>query len=203
MNSHPSPATPPPPDVAAAMAGDKDAFGRLYRTHYPQLKRIVSARMTGHSHGEVDDIVSEVFLKAWKRIGTYQWTGTNFQAWLTTIAINQVIDHFKSSRVRHVTASTDLLPDDPDPSPGPEEEAITSLHNARISEVLKQVLPRLTKTQRQCLELRFYQGLDVAETSIRMGIHKNAVKAQQHRATRTIKRLLQQQATRTNTAPPA
>jgi len=49
---------------------------------------------------------------------------------------------------------------------------------------------RLGDDQRECIVLRFLQGLSVAETAAVMGRNEGAVKALQHRAVRRLAMLM-------------
>jgi RNA polymerase sigma-70 factor, ECF subfamily len=95
-------------------------------------------------------------------LGSYRGTDATLGAWLVTIARNLVTDHFKCGARRH-----EVTTDDPQPglstAPTPEEAAISSL----TSDSLIRSLDDLTEAQRDCLILRFIQGMSVAETAIR------------------------------------
>ena len=52
------------------------------------------------SHPLAEDLTSETFLRALRRITDFTWQGRDFGAWLVTIARNLVADHFKSGRYR-------------------------------------------------------------------------------------------------------
>ena len=69
---------------------------------------------------------------------------------------------------------------------GPEEAVLQSLTNAELLTVVQQ----LSEDQRECVVLRFLQGLSVAETAAAMGKKDGAVKALQHRAVRRLGMLL-------------
>ncbi|TMK13439.1 MAG: RNA polymerase sigma factor, partial [Actinobacteria bacterium] len=74
--------------VRRAQDGDRDAFGDLYRTHLPAISRLVRFRLGT----EDEDAVSEVFLRAWRGLGSYRDTGVPFAAWLYGIARHVAID---------------------------------------------------------------------------------------------------------------
>ena len=67
-----------------------------------------------------------------------------------------------------------------------EEQALLALD----MEALREALGKVTKLQRQVVELRFIAGLSLAETAGVMGRKENAIKALQHSALGALRRLL-------------
>lgn len=169
--------------VRRAQAGDTDAFGQLYDRYVEGIYRFCYHRVSSVSLAE--DLTSETFYRALRGIGGFRWQGRDFGAWLTTIARNLVTDHYKSGRARLETVS-DELPERDDQDPGPEEAALTLLTN----EALGQALHRLPAEQRDCLVMRFLQGLTIAETAEVLGRSDGAVKQLQLRAVRNLAKWL-------------
>jgi RNA polymerase sigma-70 factor (ECF subfamily) len=169
--------------VAAAQAGDPEAFGQLYDRYLDLVYRYVYYRVGSKALAE--DLVSETFLRALRRIGTFEWQGRDFAAWLITIARNIIADHFKSGRFRLEVSTADMLDADR-ATDGPESEVLDGITNASLLEAVK----RLNGEQQECVVLRFLQGLSVLETAQAMGKTEGAIKALQYRAVRTLGRML-------------
>ena len=168
--------------VLRARAGDTDAFGLLYDRYVDLVYRFVYYRVGTHALAE--DLTSETFVRALRRIGQFTWQGKDFGAWLVTIARNLVLDHFKSSRYRLEVCTAELLDTDRWEE-GPERAVLESFtHRALFSAVRE-----LGSEQRECVVLRFMQGLSVAETAEIMGKNTGAIKALQYRATRSLARI--------------
>jgi RNA polymerase sigma-70 factor (ECF subfamily) len=169
--------------VARAQAGDAEAFGRLYDRYLDLVYRYVYYRVGSKALAE--DLVSETFLRALRRIGTFEWQGRDFAAWLITIARNIIADHFKSGRFRLEVSTADMLDADR-ATDGPESEVLDGLTNSSLLEAVK----KLNSEQQECVVLRFLQGLSVIETAQAMGKSEGAIKALQYRAVRTLGRML-------------
>ncbi|APY87030.1 RNA polymerase subunit sigma-24 [Streptomyces alfalfae] len=169
--------------VERAQAGESDAFGRLYDQYSDTVYRYIYYRVGGKATAE--DLTSETFLRALRRIGTFTWQGRDFGAWLVTIARNLVADHFKSSRFRLEVTTGEML-DANEVERSPEDSVLESLSNAALLEAVR----RLNPQQQECVTLRFLQGLSVAETARVMGKNEGAIKTLQYRAVRTLARLL-------------
>jgi RNA polymerase sigma-70 factor, ECF subfamily len=169
--------------VRLAQDGDGEAFGQLYDAYSDTVFRYIYYRVSNRSLAE--DLASETFLRALRRISTFTWQGRDFGAWLVTIARNLVADHFKSSRYRLEVPTGEML--DSDETEGsPEDSVLAYLSNKALLDAVCQLNPQ----QQECVTLRFLHGLSVAETARIMGKNDGAVKTLQYRAIRTLARLL-------------
>nr|WP_323747465.1 ECF subfamily RNA polymerase sigma factor, BldN family [Catenulispora rubra] len=169
--------------VHQAQEGSADAFGELYRIYCDTVFRYIYYRVSTRALAE--DLTSETFVRALRRITTFSWQGRDFGAWLVTIARNLVADHFKSSRHRMEVSTGEML-DSNEVEASPEDSVLEHLSN----EALLDAVHRLNDQQRECVTLRFLQGLSVAETADIMGKNEGAIKTLQYRAVRTLARLL-------------
>jgi RNA polymerase sigma-70 factor (ECF subfamily) len=172
--------------IRRAQLGDQQAFGEVYDKYVDLVYRYIYYRVGSPQVAE--DLTSETFLRALRRIGSFTWQGRDVGAWFVTIARNLVADHYKSSRYRLEVTTADL-PDaagDGTAAADPEVEVLQSL----TSEVLLRAVKELGAEQQECIVLRFLQGLSVAETAEVMGKNEGAIKALQYRAVRTLGRRL-------------
>ncbi|WP_433470963.1 sigma-70 family RNA polymerase sigma factor [Saccharomonospora azurea] len=172
--------------VRAAQRGDTTAFATLYDRHVDGVFRYVLLRV-GDRH-LAEDVTSETFLRALRRITSISYQGRDVGAWFTTIARNLVFDHVKSSRFRLEVVTDDVAEPGTtsDAPPGPEQQVISRTTN---DELLRRI-GDLGDDQRECIILRFIQGYSVSETAAIMQRNEGAVKALQHRAVRRLAKLL-------------
>jgi RNA polymerase sigma-70 factor (ECF subfamily) len=161
--------------VAAAQAGDRDAFGELYAQYAGGVSRFVGNRL--RDRGAVEDLTSETFVRALRRIDSVCDQGRDVGAWFTTIARNLVLDHVKSSRHRLETTTAEVADADTHQD-SPEQAAITKETTAE----LHRHVARLPTAQQECIRRRFWEELSVAETAVAMDRGEGAVKALTHRA---------------------
>ncbi|MCX2728865.1 sigma-70 family RNA polymerase sigma factor [Saccharopolyspora sp. NFXS83] len=172
--------------VSAAQNGDTDAFGKLYDEYAHVVYRYVLFRVSDHCLAE--DITSETFLRALRRIATVSYQGRDVAAWFITIAKNLVLDHVKSSRARLEVPIPELTDSQhrPQAQCGPEQHVLDAATQQELLRCVRQLNP----DQRECIKLRFMQGLSVTETAQRMHRGEGAIKALQHRAVRRLAQLL-------------
>jgi RNA polymerase sigma-70 factor (TIGR02952 family) len=169
--------------VAQAQAGDAEAFGRLYDHYVSMVHRYVYYRVGDRATAE--DVTSETFVRALRRIDSLSFQGRDVGAWLVTIARNIILDHVKSSRYRLEVTTADMRDADR-ATDGPEDAVVQHLTNRELLACVQQ----LGSEQQECIVLRFIHGLSVSETAEIMGKKDGAIKALQHRAVRRLAGLL-------------
>lgn len=173
--------------VERVQAGEREAFALIYDRYVDTIFRFIYFRVGNRPLAE--DLTSDTFLRALKRIGSLTWQGRDLGAWLITIARNLVTDHFKSGRHRMEITTADLPSAeraDRGPEATPESAVVNHIANVALLNAVKQLNPE----QQECIVLRFLQGLSVAETARAMRKNEGAIKALQYRAVRTLARLL-------------
>jgi RNA polymerase sigma-70 factor (ECF subfamily) len=164
--------------VDRAVRGDREAFAGLYDHFIDEVVRYFYAHV-GSLH-DAEDLASRTFLRAWRTIGGFRWRGRPFEAWLFTLAKNQLIDFYRARRA----PTAELDESQPDPAPTPESSALA----ADRAEATRRALGRLTEEQRQVLILRFYMDRDTREIAAIMGKQEGTVRALQMRALRALRR---------------
>lgn len=170
--------------VMHAKNGCTQSFGTLYDRYVDLVYRYIYFRVGSHPLAE--DLTSETFLRALRRIGDFTWQGRDFGAWLVTIARNLVTDHFKSGRYRLEIPTGEIIDVPLDGSHIPENAVVTAIINDRVLRAVRELNPE----QQECVVLRFLHGLSLAETALIMGKKSGAIKALQFRAVRALARAL-------------
>ncbi|MER5323992.1 sigma-70 family RNA polymerase sigma factor [Streptosporangium roseum] len=170
--------------VLRAKTGDADAFGTLYDRYLDLVYRYIYFRVGSHPLAE--DLTSETFLRALRRIADFTWQGRDFGAWLVTIARNLITDHFKSGRYRLEVSTAEVIDIPLDGPHIPENAVVTAMINDRVLSAVRDLGPE----QQECVVLRFLHGMSLAETALIMGKKSGAIKALQFRAIRALARAL-------------
>ena len=169
--------------VELARVGDAEAFGQLYDHYQASVYRFLYYRVGSVPLAE--DLAAETFFRALRSMSSFRWQGKDFGAWLMTIARNLTTDHFKAGRTRLEQTTEDMTTLDTT-TEGPEGAVLASLTN----EALLEALSSLPAEQRECLVMRFLQGLSIAETAEVLGRSAGAVKQLQLRGVRNLAKVL-------------
>lgn len=170
--------------VELAQGGDREAFAQLYDSYVDTVFRYVYVRVGQRALAE--DLTSETFIRAMRRIDSFTWQGRDIAAWFVTIARNLVADHVKSARFRFEVTTADMRDAD-QRIDAPDDEVLTRLRDERIVEAIR----GLRAEQAECITLRFLQGLSLAETAAVLGRSEGAVKQLQLRATKALRKALE------------
>ena len=165
--------------VERAVSGDFEAFGELYSIHLDRIYRYVFYQVRDKMTAE--DITEEVFVKAWKAMGSCKGKESTFSSWLYRIAHNHVIDNLRSLQ-KH---------------PSIEIEAIDKVGNLELEmegelerQELLGVIACLPQSQRQVIILKFIEGLGNREIGQVMGKSEGAIRVLQMRALATLRKKL-------------
>lgn len=170
-----------PETVSAARTGSPEAFAVLYNEHRAEVFRFIRGRVRdGHL---AEDLTSETFIRALRRIDSFTWQGSPVGAWLITIARNLVADHFKSSRTRLEFAAGDYLDFESDQLEDSAENAgLRELAVVEARETVEQQLLALPPLQAEAIRLRYLDELTVAEAAAQLGRSVGATKQTTFRA---------------------
>jgi RNA polymerase sigma-70 factor (ECF subfamily) len=103
-------------------------------------------------------------------VSRYEWRGTPFVAWLLRIAANTLATRWARA-AREAAEPPEYF--------GDIAEADGALERRAM---LFELVARLPEVQRSVIELRFVEGLSVAEVASRIGKSEGAVKQLQRRA---------------------
>jgi RNA polymerase sigma factor (sigma-70 family) len=132
-----------------------------------------------------EDLVQEALVRTWRR----SRSGTDvawLEAYVRRCILNAATDGHRRGRrwrsVAHVVATAEVVP-----GAGPDDRA-----SDRASVLA--ALDRLTRRERACVVLRFYEDLTVREIAARLDIAEGAVKRYLSDANRTLAPLLGPQA---------
>ncbi len=159
----------------AVRSGDRESFRTLYENNIDAVARFLATRVP---RSDVDDLVAEVFLRAWKSRATYESRGYRYLSWLLRIATNLVISNAR--RPIRETAGLDghdRLNDDP------ADRVVDQLTGTSM----RTMLETLPERQRTVLELRFIDDLSSSEVGEIMGLSAEAVRQLTVRALRQIR----------------
>jgi RNA polymerase sigma factor (sigma-70 family) len=164
-----------------ARTGEPECFGVLFDRH-GEAVRTFCARRTG-SLDAADDLVSIVFLEAWRRRDDVELVDGNALPWLYGIA-RLTIRHRWRTALRHRRAlgrlaSAAAVPDHAD-------EVAGRLDDERHLARLQAAFQRLGAADRDVLTLCVWQGLSYAEAAVALDVAVGTVRSRLSRARRRL-----------------
>jgi RNA polymerase sigma-70 factor (ECF subfamily) len=167
--------------ISKAQNGNTEAFAGIYDLYAQRIFRYVKLKI--QNQPEAEDLLQEIFLKAWKGLPSFNPQAGNFSAWLYRVASNTINDHFrKLYRKPRTIELTDL----DDVATG--ESVVETLSRESEMTEIKTALKKLRPQYQEVVELRFIQDFTVEETARVMRRSRLSVRVTQ---TRALKRLRQ------------
>jgi RNA polymerase sigma-70 factor (ECF subfamily) len=181
--------------VRRCVAGDPEAWQELVVAQHRRVYAICY-RFTG-SGTDAEDLTHEVFLKLYRNLASFDVERGSFQTWITTLARNLLVDHFRRTRLERASDSLDasFSGDDDgatlgdrlaDPHPSPESHAAGMELRVRIQQGLAQLSPEL----REAVILRDLEDMDYKEIAQVLHIPEGTVKSRISRGRGELARLL-------------
>jgi RNA polymerase sigma-70 factor, ECF subfamily len=144
-----------------ACAGDEEAFNDIYRSYAPMVHGILLARVP---YDDVKDVMQEVFLSAYKNLGTVR-DAKALGGWIARIARNRAVEHYRSAK-----PGSEL----PDEIRGRDDR------KAEAAEVLAAIRD-LPDAYRETLILRLVEGMTGNEIAELTGLKPESVRVNLHR----------------------
>lgn len=156
--------------VERCVAGDREAFGDIYRAFAPLVHGILLSRLP---RDEVSDAVQEVFLAAYKNLGSLREPNA-LGGWLARIARNHVVDHYRGSRPseelpEHIEGKKDKRLE--------AEEALAAIQSLPVA-------------YRETLILRLVEGMTGNEIAEQTGLSPDSVRVNVHRGMAMLRKKL-------------
>ncbi len=185
--------------VRRCVAGDPEAWQELVVSQHRRIYAICY-RFTG-SGTDAEDLTQDVFLKLYRNLASFDVERGSFQTWITTLARNLLVDHFRRTRLERASDSLDAsfsgdddgtrvaerLPELTDSGPSPEAHAAGMELRVRIQQALAQLSPEL----REAVILRDLEDMDYKEIAQVLRIPEGTVKSRINRGRGELARLLQ------------
>ncbi len=167
--------------------GEIESFGILVRRYEAKMLRYARKFLFGYEDAE--DVVQEVFLKAYVNIQSFN-TSKKFSSWLYRIAHNEFINAIKKKGREHLSLfDLDTL----FPHPVAKEEADQEANIQELRAILDQLLGRLSAKYREPLVLYYFEELSYREIADILHIPVATVGIRLQRGKRIIKHLYERQ----------
>ena len=181
-----SPVLSDPELLACAQAGDEDALDLLIAALRPRVVGYCRSRLSTYAGGwdAADDAAQETCVAVVQGLPTYQHQGPPFITFVYAIAARKVADIQR--RFGRSAIYVDHVPEQTEPSPTPEEQAI----NAAARSAVMALVDQLPERTREILLLRA-SGASADAVGQELGMTPNAVRVSQHRGLSRLRQLIE------------
>lgn len=182
--------------VRRCIAGDAAAWEELVQRYHRRIYNICY-RFAG-SADDAQDLTQEVFIKMYRTLNTYDIERGAFMTWVTTMARNLLVDHFRKTKQDRVTDSLDVAPTEredamplseqlPDTAASPDALA----QSQQVGETVHKALQKLSPDLREAVILRDLQDMDYKDIATVLKVPEGTVKSRINRGRAELARLLQ------------
>ncbi len=146
----------------------------------------IAYKFTG-KHDEAEDLTQEIFFKVFKSLDKFN-RDADFSTWLSSVARNYCIDHYRASKREREVLVEDLVAFDlaPASSGNPHRD----LEDQDRRSFLRRGLDMLPDKLREAVVLRDLQGLSYQEMADRLALPEGTVKSRINRGREELSRLL-------------
>jgi RNA polymerase sigma-70 factor (ECF subfamily) len=163
--------------VARLVAGDRSAGDTLVRRHSGLVAKTV--RQAGADPKDVEDMVQDIFLRAFRKASRYRPSKGRFISWLVTVARNDTLNHFRRRHATTVTLDEALL-----------SVGMTSEGGAELTISLMEAISRLKEPAQTICRLRLLEGKSFAAIGRTTNQPTETVKTIYYRNLETLRRAI-------------
>lgn len=167
--------------------GQKEFLGEIIERYYDDILRFCRYQ-TGDAIGAYD-LTQETFLKFMKYIGSFRYR--NLKGYLLTIAGNLCRDYFRSRASGEILQSAETVEQLSGSLPellSHTGEADKILEDTENKLLLRELLLRLPKSQREVIILRYYHDCKLTEISGILGVNLSTVKSRLRMGTQALRK---------------
>lgn len=181
--------------VERCLSGDASAWEEIVNLYQRRIYN-VCYRFAGAAE-DAEDLTQEVFIRMYRTLKSYDASKGALITWVTTIARNLLVDHFRRSKQERLTDSLEAAPaGDQDaltlseqlPDLGPSPDA--GLQTQETQRVVHQALQRLSPELREAVILRDLQDMDYREIAAVLRVPEGTVKSRINRGRAELARHL-------------
>ncbi len=174
--------------IAAVIRGDTASFEPLIKKYQPRV--FATARRYARRESEVEDIVQEVFIKAFQKLAGFRGEAP-FEHWLMRLAIRTCYDFLRAHQRNRETSFTELSQPETDwldqfvVEPDAADE-----HAEAARQLIRRILTRLSPSARLVITLLEIEERPVKEIAQITGWSVPLVKVRAFRARAEMRKIL-------------
>lgn len=175
--------------IRLCQSGEKEAFAPLVDAYQRRVFSIVYHLV--RRRNDVEDIVQEIFMKAFAAIGSYN-SQSSFGTWLNRIAVNHCYDYLRRQRSSRVSYFWEMSEEGQRQieahTQSPKESGLNREEKLAAGDLAGKLLARAPAEDRVILTLKEIEDRSVEEVSEILGLKVSTVKVRLHRARKRMVR---------------
>ncbi len=150
---------------------------------YTQYRDKVFGYVRNHvnSPEDAEDITSDIFVKIYSKLDTYDESKASLSTWIYSMTSNTVIDFYRTNHV-HSEIPEDLS----DEGSTIEDEVL----NNESLELLADALSKLPQELMDIIVLRYYKGLTLQDIAVKMNLSYGVAKLRHREALGKLREML-------------
>ena len=174
--------------IAAVLKGDAESFEPLIQKYSPRI--FATVRRYARRESEVEDIVQEVWLKAFQKLAGFRGEAP-FEHWLMRLTVRICYDFLRAHQRNREAAFSDLNPTESDwldrfvSSAGPSDENAVAAR-----QLIHRILEQLSPAARLVITLLEIEDRPVKEIAKLTGWSSTLVKVRAFRARAEMRKIL-------------
>ena len=174
--------------IRRCQAGELDAFEQIVKAYEPKVRAVLSAMVPDYDL--VPDLVQEVFVIAHRKLASFE-VGTNFSAWIKTIARN-VAQNERRKWIRRQEMQVQYRKETEAEAQISENiEAFVNGLPDETLEALRDCVGGLKGKTRRLVNGYYYEGCSIKQVSEILDVSASAAKVALHRARQAVSKCLQ------------
>ena len=169
---------------------DPNAFAELYDQYYPKIFGYVLRRTANLEAAQ--DITSETFFKALKKLWQFRWRNVSFSSWLYKIATNEINQYFRKAEYTKSVSLEELQEQGFEIASNhdPESELIDAQEKLKQHQdflEIQEKIVRLPAKYQEVIALRFFEQKQIKEIAEILGKKEGTIKSLLHRAVEKLR----------------
>ena len=174
--------------IDRCLSGEQGAWEELVKAN---TKRVYSIcyRFT-NSENEAQDLTQEVFLRVFKTLGSFRSGEGSFVVWLSRLARNLLVDHYRRTKHDRVTDAIEDKLAVLEEKTAQHSRTDGLLAGREAGELLQAALQRLSPELREAVILRDLQELEYREIARVLNVPEGTVKSRLNRGRAELARVL-------------
>ncbi len=159
--------------IDALRKKEAHAMEQLQQMYTPLIRYIISPILSEEADRE--ECLSDVLMRVWNSIGTYDEHKSAFSTWLATLARNTALNH-RRNNAKH-EGHNELDPSIPDSSDTPEQAVLRMERSLAVRRAVAELRPR----DRELFYRKYYYYQSTAQIAAELGMTVRGVEGKLYR----------------------